>query len=140
MKLTYHFITSILFASILYPFLGLYSLFVFAFGFFIDSDHYLWHIYLKKDFNLIRTYKYYDKKNRKNIKDILNIFHTIEVALLLATLTIISVACNYYPNISIPILIGYVLHMTLDLIAFKIEKIDINIRSPTIIGWMKRNL
>lgn len=83
------------------------ALFILA-AVFIDLDHYFLYINRKKDFNLKRAYKYFLGYRRK--KEILLVFHTIEVFVLLIILTILSFSYFF------PLLLGFIVHCLFDLL------------------------
>ncbi|MCD4666632.1 hypothetical protein K8R47_02375 [archaeon] len=106
----YHFISCIILAIILYPLLGLLSLFVFIFGYLIDVDHYIEYIIKKKSLSFKKAYKYY--KYERHPKEIsLNIFHTIEFTVLFLIFVIL------FPNpINLILGIGLITHLIMDII------------------------
>ena len=131
MNLIYHFITSLILSILLFPIYSYNALLVFIFGFFIDIDHYIWSIFKDKNFNFLDSYKYF--KNRNIIKrDLLNIFHVIEFWILIAIIFIIFKNDFFYP-----LLIGLVVHLTMDIIDEKVNNIK-GERAKSLIFWLKR--
>jgi hypothetical protein len=58
-----------LFLFLIFPSVGiLESLILIAFGFFVDVDHYLFYTFKKKDFSLIRAYKWFLIQTKKLTK------------------------------------------------------------------------
>ena len=93
MYLLPHFITSIILTVIAWPFLGFHSLWIIVGGFLIDTDHYIFSIFKKKNFNIKDSYIYY--KTKQYLKEhkaweILHIFHTIEFLILMIILSIVT--------------------------------------------------
>jgi len=84
----------------------------FIMAFFIDVDHYLLYLFTKKDFSIRNAYIYFKfyKKSEK-VKEKLFIFHTIEFLILLVIMTIIL------EQILFPMLLGFMVHKTLDVIS-----------------------
>lgn len=80
-------------------------------AFFIDVDHYLLYIFTKNDFSIKRAYKYF-KTYRKSEKarEKLFIFHTIEFFIIIVVMIIL------FLHIFFPILLGFVLHTSLDIV------------------------
>ena len=113
MKTWVHAVASLILAAILYPIFGWKVLFVFAGGVFIDIDHYLWHIYKYRDFNIPNCYRFHmkniSKNDFRNVEGILLAFHTIEFLL-------IAVVLSFYIEIVLISTIGLLLHYLLDLV------------------------
>ena len=137
MYLRYHFLSCIILTLLLLPFFSYYSFLVFALGFFIDIDHYLYDLIRHKKFDLIEVYKRHMDKNQV-IKDQLHIFHTIEFISLFILITLLS------GNIYLLLLsTGFVLHLILDCI-YNINSIRNNIienqtSAFSLISWLHRN-
>ena len=88
-------------------------------AFFIDVDHYIYFIFKKKSFNLKKAYKYFlclNKEMKTKKIRLLVFLHTIEFFILLVIFTFI------YYSIFLPLLLGFLIHYILDLIARFIEK------------------
>ncbi|MEK6834730.1 MAG: hypothetical protein AABX61_00515 [Nanoarchaeota archaeon] len=138
MDLKYHLLSCIILTLILYPFFNYYSLLVFIFGFFIDSDHYLYDIIKTRNLSIINSYKVHMNEERV-AKDQLHIFHTIEFIISFLLLTLIS------RNIYLILLsIGLLVHLILDMINMIYSTIN-NIefkqtRALSLILWINRNL
>jgi len=119
-----HLFLGILFASVLFfifPEIGLigFSLIVLS-TFFIDVDHYFLYVYEKKDVSLRNAYHFFvkefkkfnllSKKEKRNCKYGILIFHGIEFWLILILLSLFFNLFSY-------ILIGVMFHIFLDWIA-----------------------
>ena len=103
----------------------------FLMAFFIDVDHYFLYLFTKKDFNIKRAYKYFKSyKKSAQPKEKLFIFHTIEFLILLVVMTIISV------EIFFPLLIGFMVHKTLDVISSLTNKEKTYKRAFSLIGYI----
>lgn len=135
MKPLVHILFSLILAVVLYPIFNWRVLFVLAGGFLIDIDHYLWHIYKYKKFNLINSYKFYMKNievnDFTNVTGILLIFHTIEFFLIIIFL-------SFYNQFVLLFLIGLLGHYLLDLIwCIRVPKrVIVN---HSIIWWITKN-
>lgn len=119
-----HLIFGILFASVLFfffPNIGFVGFLLIVLStFFIDVDHYLLYVWMKKDISLRNAYNFFVKKHyefvsfskerKKNLKYGILIFHGIEFWLILGLLSIFS-------DIFLYILIGIMFHIFLDWIA-----------------------
>lgn len=86
----------------------------FVAAFFIDVDHYFWFICNKGSWSLPRAYKYLvhlSKIKRKGTKYVhhLLVFHTIETFIVLLVLSFV------WFNIFFPLLLGFIVHYSLDL-------------------------
>lgn len=86
-------------------------------SFFIDVDHYIWFIYNKGSWSLVRAYIHFrnlSKQRRKSKKQKqrahLLIFHTIEAFIVVVVLSLILF------RIFFPILLGMIIHYALDFI------------------------
>lgn len=138
MYLRYHLLSCIILTLILYPFFNYYSLLIFIFGFFIDSDHYLYDIIKTRNLSIINSYKIHMNEERI-VKDQLHVFHTVEFIISFLLLTLIS------RNIYLILLsIGLLVHLILDII-YMIYLIMNNIklkqtRALSLIFWINRNL
>ncbi len=114
MDLSEHFfMTSILF-FILFPIYGFLGLIVYLGGFFVDADHVLTYMFEKKDFRLktmfsLKKIYRWCKEEDLTGRYLICIFHTAEFWILLLILVF------FYPVI-MPILVGLVLHMIMDII------------------------
>jgi hypothetical protein len=92
---------------------------IFLSSFLIDFDHYLYYIFIKKDFNLKRAHRWFVKKRynwialskdkRSKFKLPIFIFHGIE-------LLIILILFYFLNKIFLEIIIGVLFHMSLDFI------------------------
>jgi hypothetical protein len=126
MRFKFHFLSGFIFTILLYflfypviPFFGL--LIIFLSSFLMDADHFFYYIFKKRDFNLIRAYKWYientkkfcssSKEKQKKIYIGFYIFHGIEILIILFLLGFyISPIFNF-------ILIGFLFHLSVDLIS-----------------------
>jgi len=92
----------------LFPNITLVSAFLLFFGsVFIDFDHYIWYIFVKKDWNLNNAYYYL--KDKSTEKKQLMLFHTIEFLIFTGLLCFIWIGFYY-------ILIGMLYHSMLDIV------------------------
>ena len=137
MYLRYHFLSCIILTLILFPFFSYYSLLVFALGFFIDVDHYLYDLIRNKNFDLIEVYRMH-MDGDWIAKDQLHVFHTIEFISLFILITLLS------RNIYLLLLgMGFVLHLILDYIytinLIRNNIIDNQTRAFSLISWFYRN-
>lgn len=101
-------------ALLLYTDMGLFGFFImFLASVFIDVDHYLAYVYIKKDISLSRAYDFYaiatydilSKKTAK--KEPLMIFHTIESFIVLILL-------SFFSSFFLYVLMGFVVHSAAD--------------------------
>lgn len=61
-----HFILGLILGAILFPYIGLLgAILVWFSSFLIDFDHYLWFIFIKRDFSLKKAYKWHILKRDK---------------------------------------------------------------------------
>lgn len=129
MNAKWHFITSGILAVILLGYFGIWSVFIFIGGFFLDFDHYLYYGFLKKDWNHKNCFKYFDFYNYdRACIDELHVFHTIEFAVMLIVL-------SFFFEFAFAVLIGMALHILLD----KFDAWRRNLKAgrvPTIYGWL----
>lgn len=119
MEVSKHLFYGFILSLVLFPLIGLInSLLVFFSSFLIDVDHYLYYVYIKKDFSLRRAY-YWFVENRKKYKKLDKIkkeksrvamlyFHGFETIILLFILGYFISFFNY-------IGIGFLFHIILDL-------------------------
>jgi hypothetical protein len=129
MNYKFHILLGIV-SSILLHFLlpGLNSLnilILFFSSFLIDIDHYLYYVYKKKNLNPYKAYKWF-KKNIRKFHFSLNkeqqkktyvgiyLFHGIE------SLIILFLLGNYFSFLFFFVLIGFIFHLSIDLIYEKI--------------------
>ncbi len=112
---------------LLFPSIGFFGfLLIILSSILIDVDHYVYHIYKKRDFSLTRAYNWYinnrrktrhlPRKEKKKIYFGFCFFHGIEI------IGIIYLLHIYISQIFLFVLIGFSLHLVLDMI---IEFIDI---------------
>lgn len=120
-----HLVLGIIFSAIvlfLFPQIGFLGFLLIVLStFFIDVDHYIYYAYRKRDFNLRNAYNHYiknikklmsmPKKERKNYKKPIFIFHGIEFWILLLII-------SFFYKIIFFIFIGVMFHMLLDYFAF----------------------
>ncbi|MDD5418121.1 MAG: hypothetical protein PHW96_04535 [Candidatus Nanoarchaeia archaeon] len=114
MQIIHHAVIAVIAILLLYPILGIHSLWIFVTGVLIDIDHYAWYVDKFRKYNLVKhnvfeAYKFFKKKKYKKHHPLLLVFHTYEFGFFLVVLTII------YP-FYLPFLIGYLLHMSADMI------------------------
>lgn len=110
MLLLPHLIVSLILVVILFPFFGFYSFVVLISGFFIDVDHIIFYWIRFKSFDLKRTYGYFiglseDSEERKRV---FRIFHSIELIILIAILSL-------YHQIFAVLLAGFIVHLSMDI-------------------------
>ena len=134
MMVSSHVVLTLIFAGILYPFIGWNSLIVFLSGFLFDVDHYLYYLVKKKDWSLKNAYLYsfpgtsvYEKH-----RDALHIFHTWEFWSLLLIGVLFS-------KIFLFVFLGLVFHMLLDGIDLIRTGEGLRVRAWSLIGWIRRN-
>ncbi len=136
MKTWVHFSVSAVLAAVLYPAFGWKALFVIAGGVLIDIDHYLWYICRYKNFNMLKTYKFFIKNietnKYTNVTGILLVFHTIEFLLIMAFL-------SFYFKSALAFTIGLFSHYILDLIFlyFAAKRFIVN---HSIVNWIFKNI
>jgi len=133
MDISRHFIVSCIFAWVLYPFVGLASLWVIFGGVLIDFDHYLYTLFRFQRWSIGYSY-YYHKYFRREYShyepDILHIFHTWEGFLLMFVLAFFSLPFFF-------ILQGMILHILMDfIILFKHDLMEV--RALSLLGWLRR--
>lgn len=117
----WHIILGFIFSGLLYylfPQIGiLEASIIFLASFLIDVDHYIYYVFLKKDFSLKRAYNWFvenikkypliQKKERESILFAICIFHTIESLILILFLSYL-----FHPFIFV--FIGFLFHRILD--------------------------
>lgn len=113
----FHFLIALV-ASVVLFFLNWHWWQIFLFfttAFFIDVDHYLWFVWKRKSFNLVRACRYFSKPIKERH---IMIFHTIEAFIVLIVLSALSF------NIFFPMLLGFIVHNLTDeiLMIFRKEK------------------
>jgi len=114
MDLSWHFFATTVLFFILYPFYGFLGLIVYLGGFFVDGDHVLTYMFENKDFrlktmfNLKKIYTWCKEEDLTK-RYVICIFHTAEFWILFIILVF------FYP-ILIPVLLGLILHMMMDVI------------------------
>jgi len=89
-----------------------YTSLIFFSSVFIDTDHYLWYVIQKKDFNLKKAFYFF--KNLKKHPPYLMIFHTLEFFLLILILSFFWKSFFY-------VFLGMLFHVSLDII-YEINK------------------
>lgn len=89
-----HILISLVFSSVLFPFVGWYSVLVFFSGFLIDVDHWLCYLVISKDFGLNtlkRCEAFYLKiakrKDFSTLHRFYLVFHSLEFVLLLTVIS-----------------------------------------------------
>jgi hypothetical protein len=113
MMLWQHFLACLALSVILFPFFGIFAFLVFISGFIIDGDHVLSYFLLKNKVGIKEAYNFFrsieKSSDQHTYKKIIRPFHNLETfSILLATALIIP--------LTIPILIGFLVHMTMDII------------------------
>lgn len=104
MRLIAHFIVSTILAIALYPFLGIDSTWVFVTGFLIDIDHYFYYIIKYRKLNVFEGNRFFKEVKLYNI---LLIFHTVEIFLLVVVL-------SFFSLIGKVLLLGLIVHHVMD--------------------------
>jgi len=134
MLVSRHVIFTGIFALILYPYIGFYSLIVFLSGFVFDIDHYFYYAVRKKDISLINAYSYSLERTKsgKKERDVFHSFHTVEFWILLIILSF------WIHKIFLFVFIGLIFHMFFDWIAMWKEQC-FGGRAWSILGWISRN-
>ena len=94
---------------------------------FIDVDHYIWYVIVKKDWNLKRAYYYLRDEVKGSQK--LMIFHTIEFLIVIGLLSFIWFGFYY-------IFIGVLYHFALDMMSM-IKLKRLKDREYSLIHWLK---
>jgi len=139
-----HLIFGIIFSTILlflFPQIGFLGFFLIILStFFIDTDHYLFYVYKKKDLNLKNAYKWFvkgfkkrivlSKKEKTKYKYEVLIFHGVEFWIVLAFLALIH-------NLFLYLFIGVMFHIFLDLLALIYHKMPLYIKISQIYLWIK---
>jgi len=97
---------------------------VLAFGVLVDADHYLWHIMKFRTFSITKAFKYF--LNAETAHHIVLPLHWVEwfIPLMIGAL---------YFEIFWYALLGFSVHMALDLIQLKFLKPDG--RNLSLVGW-----
>lgn len=108
MNLQTHFIVSLLLSVVFFPFVGYAAILILLGGFFMDVDHYLYHVVKKKKLSIIKAYSFFDNK-KLGFHHVLCVFHTFEFVMLVFLLGFFS---KYLKLIAI----GVIVHFTMDLI------------------------
>jgi len=141
MNISIHLITSTILTIVLFPFLGIYSLWILVGGYLIDLDHYLWTIFRLKSFSLKKSYNYHlnrcEKENYE--KDLLHIFHTIEFYIFMLIASIILYNQKFLFYMSTITLLGMIFHITLDITDLTKKK-RLNARAISLIMWIIRRI
>jgi hypothetical protein len=113
MLVSRHAIATLILAVILFPIYEFKVLLLFAFGVFIDFDHYLDYVFNTKNFNPIKAYKVHmnEFENNLEVPKKLHLFHVVEFWILILALTLIF-KNDYFYMISL----GLILHLSMDFI------------------------
>jgi len=120
----YHILFGLIFSALIYllfPQIGLFNATViFLASVLIDVDHYLWYVYMKKDWSLKRAYKWFlirekvwgrlTAKEKERYKRMTMAMHGFEFFLILFFFGI------YVSDIFLFILMGVLLHFIVDII------------------------
>jgi hypothetical protein len=124
MLVKHHILAGLIFCGIIFlifPKINLIGLsLIFLSSIFIDTDHYVYYVYKKKDWSLKRSVNYFygimqrflsmDKEGRKRFYGGIFFFHNIEFLILILLLGMFFTSYFYF------ILIGLTFHMFLDAI------------------------
>jgi len=129
-----HIILGFIFSLILLLLFPLISwtgfLIIFASSVLIDVDHYLFYVFIKKNWSLKNAYNWFSirakrfeflpkPERKKKAKSCPCIFHGIEAIIILILL-------SFYHKFFLYILIGFVFHEILDLIKILNDRYDLN--------------
>lgn len=132
----FHFLITIPFCYIIYPFIGpVNTALVFFGGWIFDFDHYLYCIFKHKNFSVIDCWRFHSPFAKE--KDLLHVFHTIEFYVLILIISFYIEAIGF-------LFIGLIYHQLFDiikLIYLKIKKEPRanNCRAASLIMWLKRH-
>ncbi|MBI2650792.1 hypothetical protein HYX04_05800 [Candidatus Woesearchaeota archaeon] len=135
MKISIHLMASLILVAALYPFFGWSVLFILMGGVLIDADHYFWYVYTYKNFNIVKSYKFFIKNLKindfTNVEGAVLIFHTIEFLL-------VMVLFSFYNKFLLLFTIGLLSHYLLDFIWFYfiLKRFILN---HSIIWWIVNN-
>jgi len=113
MHTRHHILTGLAATLVAYPFVGLNALIILAASILPDADHYLIYVWRKRDLSIRRAYKYC-----ASIKDASTLFlplHYVE------WLIIMLFASLYYDFVFL-VMIGFLLHIILDIFYEKFVK------------------
>ena len=112
MRLSLHFLVSIIVALVLYPFFGISALFVLVGGSLIDVDHILDYYLRYKSLNIKEAYNHYMegniKPNEGEYRAALRIFHNVEFVVIILIL-------SFFEYRFLMVLIGLALHFIMDI-------------------------
>ena len=141
MNIRVHLITSVILASMMYFFVGFHSLWIIVGGYLIDFDHYLWYVYIRRNFSLKNAYYYHlDRHKQKDYeKDLLHIFHTWEFWLIVLAGAIGSYVENlefFFYAFSM-MLLGIILHISLDF-THLVRLGHLDARAISFFKWLNR--
>ena len=128
MKIHQHFLVALAACIILYPTTSLINLAaILAFGVLIDADHYLWYVLKFRSLNFKKAMKYF--RTVEDANHILLPFHCVECFIPLLVLAL-------YFQVAWYALLGFTIHMVLDLIQLKVLKPDK--RNMSFVGWLAK--
>ncbi len=138
MNIIPHATVGLILSIIFYPLFGNYVLIIFLSSFLFDVDHYIEYVIRKKDFSLLKAYKEAKELDRKShllkrllVTDVLHIFHTVEFFLIIVIL-------SFFSKIFLMMLIGLLVHESLDLLQMIYYK-ALKFRTHSLILWIKRH-
>ena len=140
MQPTIHFVTSLVLGMILYPFVGLYSLWVFVGGFLIDFDHYVYSIFRFRSWSLQLAYDFHNDRHLTEYeRDILHLFHTLEfwVFMVVAAFVCYFLDWTFLFWMFALTFAGMVLHLFLDFFSL-IKGGRVDARAISLVGWLRR--
>ena len=130
MKLSIHFITSLVLSAIFYPFYGIASFAIMSGGFLIDVDHILPYFFKFKSLDFKKAYTYYMSTTYEKHQGLFFTFHSIE--LLLA-----GIFFSFRYDLALMFSIGLLVHYILDLID-EMKIAGHLVKSWSFILWLKK--
>lgn len=140
MKISVHFVTSVLLTAVLWPFIGSYSLWAIVGGFLIDFDHYIYSIFMFKTISLKKACYYHLNIEKQHVIykkwGLLHIFHTIEFLILMIVLLISANGKKFLFYMFSVTFLGIVLHLILDFVDGIIKK-KLDRRALSLIQWFR---
>ncbi len=130
MNLSVHFTVTLILSIFLFPVFGIKVLLLFVLGFFIDVDHYLWHVFKDGNLSLKKAYKM-DKDKSVKKTDLLHILHVFEFWLPMLIL-------GFFNEWLFLLSFGLVVHLLLDFIHMLYTGAE-HARTMSVISWLTRH-
>jgi len=135
MKTSVHLLISSVLAAIIYPSHGWKVLLILVGGVLIDIDHYIWYACKYRNFNIVKSYRFYLKNletnNFSNVYGLLLVFHTAEFLLAMSLF-------SFYNEYALLFTIGLLTHYIADLI-FTLSVAKRFVANHSIISWILKN-